>query len=41
MKVRADFIPVTDATVLTNITIQFENKDLQFQTKDGVAEGGR
>ena len=35
MKVRADFFPVTDASVLTNVTVQFENKDLQFTNKDG------
>src|SRR5579883_737715 len=38
MKVRQDFIPVTSSSVLTNITIQFENKDLQFKAKDGVSE---
>ena len=37
MKVRADYIPVTGSSVLTNITIQFERKDLQFKEKDGVA----
>ena len=37
MKVRADFIPVTGASVLSNITIQFERKDLQFKEKDGVS----
>lgn len=36
MKVRADFFPVTDASVLTNITVQFDNKDLQFTAKEGV-----
>ena len=36
MKVRVDYFPVTDSSVLTNITIQFENKDLQFQAKEGV-----
>ncbi|MBZ5591770.1 MAG: GWxTD domain-containing protein [Acidobacteriia bacterium] len=36
MKVRADFIKVTNTSVLTNITMQFENKDLQFQMKDTV-----
>jgi len=36
LKVQADFIKVTNSTVLTNVTIQFENKDLQFQLKDGV-----
>jgi GWxTD domain-containing protein len=36
MKTREDFFPVTDASVLTNVTLQFDNKDLQFQLKDGV-----
>ncbi|HTP36508.1 MAG TPA: GWxTD domain-containing protein [Candidatus Acidoferrales bacterium] len=36
MKVRADFFPLTDASVLTFVTLQFENKDLQFQNKEGV-----
>jgi GWxTD domain-containing protein len=36
MKVETDFIRVTNASVLTNVTMQFENKDLQFQEKDGV-----
>ncbi len=37
MKVRADFIPVTASTVLSNITIQFDRKDLQFKQKDGIS----
>ena len=37
MKVRADYIPVTSSSVLTNITIQFERKDLQFKQKEGVS----
>jgi GWxTD domain-containing protein len=36
MKTREDFFPVTDATVLVNVTLQFDRKDLQFQFKDGV-----
>jgi len=36
MKVLVDYFPVTDASVLTTVTIQFENKDLQFQAKEGV-----
>jgi len=36
MKVQADFIKVTNSSVLTNFTMQFENKDLQFQMKDNV-----
>jgi GWxTD domain-containing protein len=38
MKVRVDYIKITDSTVLTPITIQFERKDLNFQTKEGVAK---
>jgi GWxTD domain-containing protein len=38
MKVRADFMKITDSTVLSNVTIQFDRKDLQFQQKDGVAK---
>jgi GWxTD domain-containing protein len=37
MKVRADYIPVTGSSVLTNITIQFAVKDLQFKQKEGVS----
>jgi len=36
MKVRADFFPLTDASVLSSVTLQFDNKDLQFQNKDGL-----
>ncbi|HLY20756.1 MAG TPA: GWxTD domain-containing protein [Bryobacteraceae bacterium] len=36
MKVRADFFPLTEASVLAYITLQFENKDMQFQDKSGV-----
>jgi GWxTD domain-containing protein len=36
MTARADFIRMTDSTILTNITLQFDRKDLQFQDKDGV-----
>ncbi len=36
VQVRADFFPVTESSVLTNVTIQLENKDLQFQSKEGV-----
>jgi GWxTD domain-containing protein len=36
LKVQADYIKVTDNTVLTNITLQIENKDLQFESKGGV-----
>ena len=36
MKVRVDYFPVTDASVLTYFTVQFENRDLQFHSKEGV-----
>ena len=38
MTARIDYIRVTDSSVLTNISVQFENRDLQFQTKDGVSK---
>ncbi len=37
MQVRADFFPATSSTVLTNITLQFDSKDLQFK-QDGVSK---
>jgi len=39
MKVRTDYFPITGFSVLTNLTLQFERKDLQYKQKDGVAEG--
>ncbi len=36
VKVQADYIKVTNSSVLTNVTIQLQNKDLQFQLKDTV-----
>ena len=30
MKVRVDYFPITEASVLTNVTLQFANKDLEF-----------
>ena len=37
--VRTDFIKVTDNTVLVPITIQIKNRDITFETKNGVATG--
>jgi len=37
-KVKADYIRITDSTILTTITVQFERRDLQFQQKDNVAK---
>ena len=36
MRVQVDYIRVTNSTVIANITVQFENKDLQFTNKEGV-----
>jgi GWxTD domain-containing protein len=36
--VHTDFVRITDETVLTPITVQVANKDLQFQNKDGVMQ---
>lgn len=38
VKVRADFMRMTASTIQTNITIQLDKKDLQFQDKDGLAK---
>ena len=37
--VRTDYVKVTDDTVLVPITLQIENHDITFQTKDGVSTG--
>ncbi|HLJ79365.1 MAG TPA: GWxTD domain-containing protein [Acidobacteriaceae bacterium] len=37
--VRTDFVKVTDDTVLVPITLQVKNRDITFNTKDGVAKG--
>jgi GWxTD domain-containing protein len=38
MRVRTDYIPVTESSVLTSLTIQFNREDLQFRQKEGLAE---
>ena len=38
VKVQTDFVKVTNSSVLTNITLQIENKDLQFKLRNGVQE---
>jgi GWxTD domain-containing protein len=35
-KVQVAYFPLTEASVLTYITLQFDNRDLQFQAKDGM-----
>ncbi|MFC5861931.1 GWxTD domain-containing protein [Acidicapsa dinghuensis] len=37
--VRTDFVRVTEDAVLVPITLQIKNKDITFNTKDGVAHG--
>lgn len=37
MQARADFFPVTSGSVMTNVTVQFATKDLQFKQKDNVS----
>jgi GWxTD domain-containing protein len=37
MKVHADFVPVTGASVLSMIMIQFDRKDLQFKQKENIS----
>jgi GWxTD domain-containing protein len=38
IRVRADFMRMTSSSIQTNITIQMDKKDLQFQNKEGVAK---
>jgi GWxTD domain-containing protein len=37
-KARADYIKITDSTILTTVTIELQRKDLQFTQKDNVAK---
>jgi GWxTD domain-containing protein len=39
MQVRADFMRLTNSTILTNLTLQLEKKDLQYKQADGVSKG--
>src|SRR5581483_3672278 len=34
VRMQEDYFPITDSVVQTNITVQFDNKDLQFTSKD-------
>ena len=38
MQARADYIRMTESTILTNITLRFDRKDLQFEDTDGVSK---
>jgi GWxTD domain-containing protein len=37
-KLRVNYIKITDSTVLTTVSIEFERRDLQFQQKDSIAK---
>ena len=37
MRVRADFVPITDSSVLAMITIQFDRKDLNWKQKEHIS----
>ena len=36
MKALVDYFPVTDASVMAYVTLEFANKDLQFKSQDGM-----
>ena len=38
IRVRADFLKMTASSIQTNITLQLEKKDLQFQQKEGISK---
>lgn len=38
MRVKVTYLRMTDATVMANITCQFEKRDLQFQAKENVSK---
>lgn len=40
MQVRTDFIPVTPASILAYVTVQFDTKDLAFANVDGRSHAG-
>ncbi|HET8546862.1 MAG TPA: GWxTD domain-containing protein, partial [Bryobacteraceae bacterium] len=37
MRARTDYIRMTNSTIMTSVTLQFDRRDLQFQNKEGVA----
>jgi GWxTD domain-containing protein len=37
--VRTDYVKVTESAVLVPITVQIKNRDITFETKDGVSKG--
>jgi len=37
MRARADFMRVTNSSIMSNITLQFDRRELQFQDKEGIS----
>ncbi|MGA9071681.1 MAG: GWxTD domain-containing protein [Terracidiphilus sp.] len=37
--VRTDFVKITESTVLVPVTVQIKNRDITFNTKEGVSKG--
>ncbi len=37
MQARADYLRMTNSTVMTNVTLQFDRADLQFEDEEGVS----
>lgn len=38
LKARADFMRITNSSIMSNIMLQFDRKELQFQDKDGISK---
>jgi GWxTD domain-containing protein len=38
MTARADFLRITNSSILSNVTLQFDRRDLQFQDSDGISK---
>jgi hypothetical protein len=38
MQARTDFFPATSTTVMTNVTLQFNRKDLQFKSEENMSK---
>ena len=38
--VRVDYLRVTNFSVMANVTVEFQNRDLQYQIKDGAQKAG-
>jgi GWxTD domain-containing protein len=38
MRARADFMRITGSSIMTNVTLQFDRSELQFQDKEGISK---